>query len=176
MIKDIITARLAYWAQAICEQVINKWGGYQGGQEILSETAAITPELIATEIIASGMGAWIMEFGSGSALDVGNPFFSNYISSDMWNAERAKNGNEFLGRKKGDKIYRPDGTIDISSGRAEGMRLEHSFSGYEPELPRHIIRDEITFTMPLIQEDIISNVLEYISGEITASLRSDILL
>lgn len=170
---------LAIHTAIICERVKARWknmSAIKGLEEIHSDLPVIVGDLVTGTINASGDAAWIKEFGSGSKLDVTSPYFEAYKRTDRWNKEREYEGNEFIGRKQGDTVYRPDGTTYISSGKANrrvykmnkasyrsdgqtgqyGLHLERPLNwsgknpGFKAFAPTHVIRNEILKEKPEI--------------------------
>lgn len=88
----------------------------------------------------SGLAAWIAEYGSGSQIDILNPYLKNYHID----AFRKTNHYAFTGHRAGDIVKRPDGTFYESKGNAAGRNLEEHHPYYEPQKPEHIIYKEIT--------------------------------
>lgn len=88
----------------------------------------------------SGLAAWIAEYGSGSQIDILNPYLKNY----QINTPRKTNHYAFTGHRAGDIVKRPDGTSYKSKGTAAGRNLEEHHPYYEPQKPEHIIYKEIT--------------------------------
>lgn len=89
-----------------------------------------------------GWATWIEEYGSGSLMDTGSPYYADY----NMNPDRKQKGNAFLGRLAGDIVYRPDGTTYISTGKTKGLNLELPLGKLQPYIPQkaqHLIRTEI---------------------------------
>ena len=156
-LQAIIAGVIAKHCKVIESRVKARWdgqSGIQGLEEIHSDLPTIIGTLVVAEITASGDAAWIKEFGSGHLLDESSPYFADYKNSDRWNPRRSADGNEFVGRSAGSTIYRPDGTTSTSTGRGEGLRLEHDigksgkYPAYKAFKPQHIIKEEITAAIP----------------------------
>jgi hypothetical protein len=151
---------ISFWTETICHRVENRWGnmsGIEGIAEIHATLPKIVGSIITSEISAGGDKAWIAEYGSGHLLDESSPYFNDYKKSDRFNPARTADGNEFIGRKAGDIIFAPDGSEYASSGRAEGMRLEHPLGElppYKAFAPTHVILEEVKKVLPSIAEDI----------------------
>ena len=155
MLEQKIAGIIALYTQIICERVKAKWGnlsGIKGLEEIHSNLPVIVGSIITTTIDASGDAAFAKEYGTGHLLDQSSPYFSQYKQSDRWNPKRSADGNEFIGRAAGETVYSPDGSTHPSTGKAEGMRLEHELSSgypaYKAFAPSHVIRDEINQVLP----------------------------
>ena len=141
--------------EALNERISQKWSEVDQG--IFTErdiSVNISNDGDSVEVILEyrGMGAFILEYGSGSAMTVstasrlgnfGNPALSSYKYSDAYNTARSKHGHAFVGRAKGETVYTPDGGTYQSTGRLEGKNLEQFKNPYKPQLPMHIIETEI---------------------------------
>jgi hypothetical protein len=170
------------WTRIICARVEAKWASHSQikGQKEIDQFTAVVGNTIVGTIRASGMAAWIEEFGSGHLLDRDNPYLEAYKRSPMWNKEREYEGNEWVGREAGATVYRPDGSTDTSSGKAHvqvnrmnnasyredgasgqyGLHMEHDLNrsgnnpGYKAIEPMHVIKFEVEAAMPDMLEDI----------------------
>jgi hypothetical protein len=179
MINDAVVLIVNRWIQTICNRVKAEWGSKQGLSGMQKDINGFVLPFVMNEIVgvikASGYGAYIGEWGSGHSLDENNPYLNAYKGTDAWNSARNSNGNEFIGRAKGDKIYRPNGDIEESSGKAEGMRLEHKLSSgypaYKAFPAMHIIRQEITFAIPQIKAEIQTAIQKEIRIQLLEGVR-----
>lgn len=174
MLEQKIAGVVLLYTQIICDRVKAKWGnmqGIEGVEEIHSNLPVIVSNIIEVTIDASGDAAFIKEYGSGHLLDPSSPYFSEYKKSDRWNPERSADGNEFIGRSSGETVYNPDGSTSISTGKAEGMRLEHELSpgypAYRAFSPTHVIEEEIKGILPDLRASIASAVNEEVQGILT---------
>jgi hypothetical protein len=185
MIDQIIAERLIYLSEVICGRIRNEWAlqVVQGVKTVDADVAIVTPGLVMSTILAHGDSAFIIEFGSGHLMETspnieGNPYLAEYMSSDRWNSARVADGNEFIGRAKGETVYRPDGTSYQSSGKAEGMRLEHALGNlpaYQAQIPMHIIRNQIDFAMQLeIPKDLANATAQYVADQMVMTLTANI--
>lgn len=186
----VVAGRLEYWAGVICEQVNQRWSTRispenDGEREIHHDNLATKGNIVSIDIIASGMAAFIAEYGSGHLIDVTSPYFAQYKSSEYWNGNREMDGNEFVGRAKGAIVHRIDGSTYASSGRAEGMRLEHDmgrgasfgkYPAYTAALPMHIIKEEVAATMPLMEMDINECVTQCCNDYVVKEMRNSLLV
>ena len=141
--------------EVLNQRISQKWAEVDQG--IFTERNIFVNYLSDTDSVEiilqySGMGAFIIEYGSGSAMvthtssklgSYGNPSYPSYISSGAFNTDRLANGNAFLGRDKGDTVYTPDGGTYQSTGRMKGINLEKHHNPYTRQLPMHIIETEI---------------------------------
>ena len=173
--------------EELLKQIILKWAGViqgkinarYGNMSAIPGNAHLnvsTPEVIAggimVQLFTGDFKAFIAEYGSGSLLDKSNPYLEAYKGSDMWNKEREHEQNGFLGRQAGETVFSPDGTSYESTGKMRGMHLEwgikaskHRFKAlppYKPFEPQHVIQEEINMILPLIKEDIVSQVKSYL--------------
>lgn len=102
-----------------------------------------SPDMVQVLLSYSGLATWIAEYGSGSKMDMSNPYLKDY---DI-NPDRKSKGYAFLGRKKGDLVYAPDGSKPrVSSGKAYGRNLEWRLGKMKPFVPQpaqHLIELEI---------------------------------
>ena len=143
------------YVEALNERISQKWSEVDQG--IFTErdiSVNISNDCDSVEVVLEyrGMGAFILEYGSGSAMTVstssrlgnfGNPALPLYKYSDAYNPARSKHGHAFVGRAKGETVYTPDGGTYQSTGRLEGKNLEQFKNPYKPQLPMHIIETEI---------------------------------
>ena len=141
--------------EVLNQRISQKWAEVDQG--IFTERNIFVNYLSDTDSVEvilqySGMGAFIIEYGSGSAMvthtssklgSYGNPSYPSYISGGAFNTDRLANGNAFLGRDKGDTVYTPDGGTYQSTGRMKGINLEKHHNPYTRQLPMHIIETEI---------------------------------
>ena len=141
--------------EVLNQRISQKWAEVDQG--IFTERNIFVNYLSDTDSVEvilqyNGMGAFIIEYGSGSAMvthtssklgSYGNPSYPSYISSGAFNTDRLANGNAFLGRNKGDTVYTPDGGTYQSTGRMKGINLEKHHNPYTRQLPMHIIETEI---------------------------------
>jgi hypothetical protein len=119
-------------------------------------------QLASTGIVTGQIGSdvwesWIAEWGSGSEMDRVNPGITSYMSSDLWNPDRA--GFAITGRPEGPYLA-IDGTIHDSSGKLAGvdlevlaqtdsefqawmMRVGLPSDAFQPKLPYHVIRNAL---------------------------------
>lgn len=164
------------WATEVSWAIQNKWEGshgVEGNAEISVDVPYISSGNVVEYIRAQGDKAWILEYGSGHTLDESNPYLEDYKSSDRWNPARESDGNEFIGRAAGETVYVPDGTTYESTGRAEGMRLEHQMGNklpYKSQIPLHIIQEEIQKEIPTLRERIATLIPELIARELSITM------
>jgi len=180
MIEQIIAGVIKIHTDIICANVKNRWNSMSaiiGKEEIYSGLPTIVGSIVIATINASGEAAFIKEFGSGHLIDTSSPYFAEYKNSDRWNPRRDNDGNEFVGRAKGETVYRPDGTTYQSTGKAEGLRLEHdigksgNYPGYKAFLPSHVIQEEIMKEIPELIMHIQQAVASYVQQQLTMSLQ-----
>jgi hypothetical protein len=182
--NKVIMSVVILWSKRIYERVRNKWdskaSSVKGRAETIEPTIAIIKDAIVATLEFSGDKAWITEYGSGHLMDLDNPYLSKYMNSGRYNWVRATEGNEFIGRAKGDKVYRPDGTVYESTGKAEGLRLEHplgntgQFPPYEAQEPLHIIQQEIEAAIVEIEQDIMEAIGQYMIAMIKQDVKIEL--
>lgn len=178
-LENIIAGKLIYWAGKIAQQVTDRWS-VEGKHEIGVGDIVVNGKSVMVELIAKGDAAFIEEYGSGAFMETSlaqNPYIQDYMHSDRYNWLRAGRQNVFLGRKKGDTVYNPDGTTYQSTGKAEGLDLSNPHFGqeyYESHLPLHTIRTEIEFTWPLILKDISTAITNATAEELKEALSFNI--
>jgi hypothetical protein len=170
-----VTAIVNQWANGVVSTIQSKWSnlsGIQGQANATADTPMVIYGNVVEYIRASGFKAFAVEYGIGHLIDTNSPYFEDYKNSDRWNPRREADGNEFIGRAKGETIYRPDGTTDISTGRAEGKRLEHALGNleaYVAQEPMHIIEENIQASLP----DLYARLNEVIPQLIAEQLQID---
>ena len=175
-----VNGELQNTAQIICQNVINHWK-VNGEHSIAVENLMDRGSTVMIDIVASGMAAWVEEFGSGSLIDVTSPYFEQYKNSKYWNPARESKGNAFLGRKAGDTVYDLNGGSYTSSGGLEGLYLERGWlhgtqyrEPYTPSPPMHIIQEEIKAEMPLCRQRLQQAIARKTQETILAQLSVDI--
>lgn len=133
----------------------------------LFNRSGVVPHITFTEtgthfnalIWAEGMNAVIAEWGSGSKMDLTNPYLPAYQSSPDYNPERREQGTTaILGRPYG-PYTDLDGVEHFSSGRLAGVNLEegHIFEAgggvkYEPHEAEHYMREAVNANRVIIHE------------------------
>lgn len=188
MIEQEIAKVLKVHTDIICARVVAKWStmsAIKGQESIRSISPSIIGNTVASSLEASGMAAWIKEFGSGSLADTKSPYWQQYTQSPMYNKERATEGNEFIARSAGSTVYRPDGTTYSSTGKAyrriykmnkvgqHGLHLERplnrtgKYPGYKAFLGSHIIQHEVTAELPEIIAGIQRAVANYALSQLS---------
>lgn len=188
-VQLLVSGELKYWATQICYQVEMKWDSKilpqnDGVRQIETDTMMVSEGIVSIDLVASGMAAWIAEYGSGHLMDNMNPYLKQYMSSKYWNPERVFDGNEFIGRAYGDEVYGlQDGVDHISTGRMEGFRLEHAtksraasgriLEAYEAAPPMHIIKEEIEATMPIAIKEINQKVCALVGRTVFSTISSN---
>ena len=175
----IIAGVLEKWCIDLENMIKAKWDNSHGAswqKEIHHEIKPL-PNLIMAEIMASGIGAFIAEFGSGSEMENEqmNPYLAEYkANSGMWNPAREARDNTFLGREPGATVHSPDGSTHTSSGRAKGLNLEWDFGKdgpYVPTPPMHIIKQEVEANKGLIFADLNAAVAEYVNAQVMVAFK-----
>lgn len=162
-------------ASVVNERIRNRLSAYQGSHEGFTDWQIHEPVVVINEksvqafLAYSGLAAWIAEYGSGSKMDRSNPYLSQY----NMNPARKSQGNAFVGRKYGDRVYRPDGTSYISLGNAVGRNLETFYhTQYVPEPARHLIELEINAWV----QEIVPEMRRLVQQEVIARIRTGVKL
>lgn len=174
--NELIALAIQTWLDTVKQRILDEWETNSKITDMQkSIDTVVMPfanSLVSGKLSAMGYGAFISEYGSGHLIDTNSPYWEDYVESDAYNPARASDGNEFIGRADGDVIYRPDGTQDVSMGRAEGKRLEHQLGNlapYEAVPPSHKIQEVIDLALPeliLSIESIIRKTIEFqITGQ-----------
>ena len=172
--------------EVLNQRISQKWAEVDQG--IFTERNIFVNYLSDTDSVEvilqySGMGAFIIEYGSGSAMvthtssklgSYGNPSYPSYISSGAFNTDRLANGNAFLGRDKGDTVYTPDGGTYRSTGRMKGINLEKHHNPYTRQLPMHIIETEIIHWKDELGQALDKAIKESIEMSILGAFMGDI--
>lgn len=115
--------------------------------------------LLEATIWAEGMEAVIAEWGSGSKMDLSNPFLPMYQSDANYNPERLAQGTTtILGRPKG-TYTDMDGVEHTSSGRLRGRNLEEGYTfsdgteiKFEAHEAEHYMRNSVAANRLIIRE------------------------
>ena len=89
--------------------------------------------------IVGGALAIMDSYGTGSKMDMGNPFLGEYMGSGAWNPSRY--GSTIVGRPAGSytNIF---GETQESSGKMEGHDVEHV---YPPRAPSKAFQDALVW-------------------------------
>ena len=172
--------------EVLNQRISQKWAEVDQG--IFTERNIFVNYLSDTDSVEvilqySGMGAFIIEYGSGSAMvtntssnlgSYGNPSYPSYISSGAFNTDRLANGNAFLGRDKGDTVYTPYCGTYQSTGRMKGINLEKHHNPYTRQLPMHIIETEIIHWKDELGQALDKAIKESIEMSILGAFMGDI--
>lgn len=172
------------YADVLYERVRDKWKAFDKG--IFTDHYTIDNELqkngntYIKVLEFGGVGAWNLEYGTGSrmvssgAFPSGNPWLSEYFGAEYWNTNRAYHSNHFLGRAKGDKIFRPDGTVDESTGKNKGKDLSKVYVDGDPlfieQEPMMIISTETGLWVEELKEALKDNLASAVLKEITKDI------
>jgi len=166
----MIKLNLGAWMEIIREEFAKATldaAEYIRNDATLFNRSGVVPHVSFTEsgtrfealIWAEGMKAVIAEWGSGSQMDLSNPFLPMYQSSPDYNPERLNQGTTaILGRPEG--TYTDlDGVQHYSSGNLAGVNLEdgHIFQAggevqYTPHEAEHYMRDAVMANKVIINE------------------------
>jgi hypothetical protein len=173
MIEAVIAGILAKHCVVIESRVKARWSAQssiEGIKEIHSDIKPFIGNLVIAEINATGMGAWISEFGRGSNMEDAqdNPYLNEYLRGDNFNQWRLHSSRiPIMGRSEGE--YKDlDGKTQYSSGKMQGMDLERDGDPrFKPLMPQHIIREEVTQAIPELIESIQEAVRDFAVKELT---------
>ena len=166
----MIKLNLGLWQEIIREEFAKATldaAEYIRNDAVLFNRSGVVPHVMFTElgthlsamIWAEGMNAVIAEWGSGSQMDLSNPFLPAYQSSPDYNPERIKQGTTaIIGRPEG--TYTDlDGVQHYSSGNLAGVNLEdgHIFESggevkYAPHEAEHYMREAVNANRAIIHE------------------------
>lgn len=156
-IREILTSCAHQFANSIKTRLDQAATDKTDGQrQVHVSPIQETVNTMSIEVAAGGLSTWIIEYGSGSRLDINSPYLQQYINSDMFNKARLSDGFAFKGRQKGDIVYNLDGTSYRSSGELAGKNLERMRNPYLPSNPNHVIEAEKDFIAPQIQQELSS--------------------
>ena len=184
-LTPVIEGVLAKWSEIICSRIRNRWDtkAPQWEHSTYWFFLGATKGAIISRIVGDGIGAFLLEYGSGSKLDTSNPYLQDYMSSDHWNKARSSKGNAFLGRAAGEIVYTPDGGSYESEGGAKGLNLEQQlksktkdFPPYIPQEAMHIMREEVQEALHEIAEDLSTGISKAIADEVYLMLTARIYL
>lgn len=174
------------YVEVLNQRISQKWEEVDQGiftERNISVNYSSDSESIEVKLEYGGMGAFILEYGSGSAMvthtadtlgSYGNPAYSHYIGSETFNTDRLSKGNAFLGRDKGDTVYTPTGARYQSTGRMKGINLEKHSNPYKPQLPMHIIETEIIHWKDELGQALDKAIKESIEMSILGAFMGDI--
>lgn len=158
-------------SEGIVRRVQNRYNGFSlEGKAEIDFATVLTLDTIISKIEASGMKAYILEYGKGSLMDKNNPYLSEYMQSGLWNPDRR--GYDVSGRARG-WYKNADGELAYSDGRAKGRSLERMRKPeFMPQEAMHIIEEEINFSIHGIEEAIADVMAEGIADMIAGELKS----
>lgn len=181
-----LDALIRMHVEALNERISQKWSEVDQGiftERDISVNISNDGDNVEVILQYGGMGAFIIEYGSGSAMvthtadtlgSYGNPAYSHYIGSETFNTDRLSKGNAFLGRDKGDTVYTPTGARYQSTGRMKGINLEKHSNPYKPQLPMHIIETEIIHWKDELGQALDKAIKESIEMSILGAFMGDI--
>lgn len=159
------------WAKEVSWNIERRWensGGVTGTTEVNVDLPYVSAGNVVQYIRAQGRKAWILEYGSGSKSDTSNPYLDSYISSGDFNEYRSRSDMRIRGRDAGE-YSDLDGGTQVSSGRNAGKDLEAK-PVYEPQIPLHIIQEEIEKEIPTLRSRIATLVPELIARELSITM------
>ena len=159
------------WAKDVARTIENKYGnsqGVEGNAMASSDLPFISEGNIVTYIRAQGQKAWILEYGSGSKSDTSSPYIDSYVSDKNFNHYRSKGDMRIRGRDAGD--YKDlDRNPQVSSGKNAGRDLEAK-PVYEPQIPLHVVQEEIQKALPDLCSRLATVIPELIARELRISM------
>ena len=159
------------WAKEVSWNIERRWensGGVEGNAEVSVDLPYVSAGNVVEYIRAQGRKAWILEYGSGSKSDTGSPYLDSYVSDKNFNHYRSKGDMRIRGRDAGE-YSDLDGGTQVSSGRNAGKDLEAK-PVYEPQIPLHIIQEEIEKEIPTLRSRIAELVPELIARELSITM------
>ena len=159
------------WAKEVSWNIERRWGnsaGVTGNTEVTVDLPYVSAGNVVQYIRAQGRKAWILEYGSGSKSDTDNPYLDSYVSSGDFNGYRSRSDMRIRGRDAGE-YSDLDGGTQVSSGRNAGKDLEAK-PVYEPQIPLHIIQEEIEKEIPTLRSRIAELVPELIARELSITM------
>lgn len=174
--------------KSLTERIKQRWATTDKGiyteHTVTVSRATEIGEGVTCTLLANGMGAFILEYGSGSQMTIGNsseigshgnPYVDSYLSSNEYNQKRTSRGFAILGRARGDKVYHPDGSVTTSTGSLYGYNLEKGstitkvkrpLDDFNPQMPLHIIEEEMLAAIPELEELLAKTVEEAINRDL----------
>ena len=159
------------WAMDVARTIENKYGnsqGVEGNAMASSDLPFISEGNVVTYIRAQGQKAWILEYGSGSKSDQENPGLDAYVGNKNFNRYRSRSDMRIRGRDAGD--YKDlDGNPQVSSGKNAGRDLEAK-PVYEPQIPLHVVQEEIQKALPDLRSRLATVIPELIARELRISM------
>lgn len=161
-VRKFIAERIAQivkeYSRVACDQVRQQWSRHDvNGESEIGFTVEEAESIVTAHIVATGMKAWLLEYGKGSKMERNrkiNPFLEEYISGvvtdasgdPLFNPKRIYHGLALIGRPVG--IYADlDDIFYWSHGRFDNRNIEAGTAGItnrweqEPMPPRLIIRN-----------------------------------
>lgn len=166
-----LSALTNQWAKEVSWNIERRWensGGVEGNAEVSVDLPYVSTGDVVEYIRAQGQKAWILEYGSGSKSDTSSPYIDSYVSDRNFNHYRSKGDMRIRGRDAGD--YKDlDRNPQVSSGRNAGKDLEAK-PVYEPQIPLHIIQEEIEKEIPTLRSRIAELVPELIARELSITM------
>ena len=166
-----LSALTNQWAKEVSWNIERRWenrAGVEGNAEVSVDLPYVYAGDVVEYIRAQGQKAWILEYGSGSKSDTSNPYIDSYVSDKNFNHYRSKGDMRIRGRDAGD--YKDlDRNPQVSSGRNAGKDLE-SKPVYEPQIPLHVIQEEIEKEIPTLRSRIAELVPELIARELSITM------
>ena len=172
-----------------------EWDKYdiEGNAYITFKITKDTPMLVEGRYDAKGMKMWMLEYGSGSKMDMTNPHLKEYKRSKVYNSNRGKvgqslSGTEIRTRPKGsyEDIDAPEHKEHQGSGlgfgsqwrwglNAEWLRGFNNERGkpnaVEPIEPHHIIKDIVPRKNTVHKQEFQANVLKAIRDELRGVMK-----
>jgi hypothetical protein len=173
MLQETLMTFMKAQVVVLNERIRNRLLAYQGAHKGFTDMKVhdpiveASPGMIHAFLSYSGLATWIAEYGSGSKMDTSNPYLGQY----KMNPARKSQGNAFVGRKKGETVYRPDGTSYKSLGQAVGKNLETFYhTHYVPQPAQHLIQLEVNAWV----QEIVPQMKELVQRDIVARIRDGV--
>lgn len=168
--KDL-SQKFKSWTDVLNRRIESKWSELDEGiyteHMAIANPVVLTSQGFTTSVEFTGLGAFILEFGSGSLmvtstgdfLSGGNEVFDSYRNSSDWNIHRK--GTAITGREKGSVYKTPSGGTMMSTGGMKGRNLEEPhgrIKALNPKSPLHIIQQEVLMWSEEVENDLESYV------------------
>ena len=166
-----LSALTNQWAKEVSWNIERRWEnmtGVEGNAEVSVDLPYVSAGDVVEYIRAQGQKAWILEYGSGSKSDTSSPYIDSYVSSSNFNSYRSRGDMRIRGRAAGE-YSDLDGNPQVSTGTNAGRDLEAK-PVYEPQIPLHVIQEEIEKEIPTLRSRIATLVPELIARELSITM------
>jgi len=173
-IQKAVAGVIKAHANSICEAVMKEYSSNSAlapfKYEIHNDLILRTESIVIAHIEASGGLAWILEFGSGSKMDLDNPYLSEYMGNrTIFNNWRPMS-LEIATREAG--TYTDlDGKSQTSNATHPGYPLEGKDNGkYKAIEPMHIIKKLVEQEITAIEGELAGAIQDIVRGYILDSI------